>query len=243
MALTHIEDCVVENGQIDLYTKVLELTKGPARLVLPLTLDIASYLQKEGLQDQYILFGGYAVLSHLMSVRGEEMAANWRGSEDIDMAGTEQVVRAIKSGYRVTSDRPSPNLQDKRTIKLSVEQTTGIEEECKVDFYTGHFEDKFFPPETNTHFGCELRVSNPLSLIKSKLYTPNREVVHSEDITRLLSVLEHRDYSPEQISRFFRSPDKVQLLERFKTGYEAICSSGLIMDLVPSEGFKKSLDR
>jgi hypothetical protein len=243
MVFKHIEECVLEQDQTDNYSLVLDQTKWPTKLVLPLALDIASYLKKLGLENDYVLFGGYAVLSHLMSVGGEDVAHSWRGSEDIDMAGTQRVINALKTEYEIIGDKPSPNIKDKRTIRLLVEPGVGNKEECKIDFYNGDYETRFSPTETNTHFGCELKVSNPLCLIRSKLHTPEDEAVHSEDMTRLLSVLEYREYSPESVAKFFNSEEKAKLLRRFRQGYESIGADGLDSDLIPSFNYKKQLGR
>jgi len=239
MEYQHLERQVESSGNLDDYITVMEHLREPTSRVLPRSLDIAACLNSANLGDDYIVFGGYGVLSHMMSAKGPHVAETWRGSNDFDIAGTEAAIRALKGNYQIIGDRPSPNLRNKRTLIL--EEQDG--RELKIDFYTGHFEERYFPPEINTHFGVDFRVSNPLCLIRGKLLTPSSEIVHSTDIVRLISVLEDRKYSPGDVARFFNSKQKVELDTRFMQGYSYICTHGLPVDLIPSKEFKNELHR
>jgi hypothetical protein len=237
MTFKHLEDGLKSEENLNKYFAVYSGLQEPTRTTLSYALDLASYLQSVNLGDDYIVFGGYAVLSHLMKELGEDVAKIWRGSNDVDMAGTTKALNAIRAGYDITGDRPSQNLDDKRTIKL----TEDHEQECKIDFYMGDFEDRFFPPEVNTHFGIDFKVSNPLSLIRGKLYTPQSELVHSTDILRMMAVLERRGNSPENVARFFTSEQKKVLAERLKQSYDAVSADR--MDFVPSEAFMSNIKK
>ena len=215
MVFGHLENMLAEgdNKNAEEYLDVFLDLKEPTRTVLGYTLDIASFLNSSGLDKEYVIFGGYAVLSHIMDIYGEQMAKVWRGSNDIDMAGTQSILRVIKSGYEVNSDFPSQNLKDKRTLKL-VEDN---EKECKIDFYTGDFK-KRFSSERNRHFGIDVIVGNPISLIHSKANIPVSEATHSYDILTLLAVLEHRGYSPKDILKEFRGNERALLFGHVKEG-------------------------
>ena len=215
MSFSHLDDLLArgEDKNVELYLNIFGDLKEPTRTVLGYTLDIASLLNDFGLGDEYVIFGGYAVLSHIMKAYGVEMARVWRGSEDIDMAGTPKVKAALKRGYSVSSDIPSPNLRDKRTLKLIEDH----ESECKIDFYIGDFKTRF-SPETNTHFGIDVKVGSPISLVKGKIDAPLGEPLHSYDILTLLSVLEKGGYDPNRIVSNLSHEERALLLEHIKSG-------------------------
>jgi len=238
MAFKHLEEAVVDlpNQELAQYMQIFEGLREPTKTVLGYTLDIAAYLKKVKLNDDYAVFGGYAVLSHLMNILGPQVALLWRGSKDIDMAGTMRVLGALKAVYSVTNDSVSPNVADKRTVKLVEDH----EKACKIDFYYGNCQDRFAEPEINYHFGIPLRVITPLKIIRGKLNTPREELVHSTDILRMLAVLERRDVSPEYISHQFTADQKDNLLARVQAGHE---SSGDRLDFVPSQTYERKLGK
>ncbi|MBI2449146.1 hypothetical protein HYV49_02520 [Candidatus Pacearchaeota archaeon] len=232
MSFSHLDDLLAggEDKNIELYLEIFKDLKEPTRNVLGYTLDIASMLHNSELDNEYVIFGGYAVLSHIMKAYGSEMARVWRGSDDIDMAGTPKVKTALKRGYSVSSDMPSPNLKDKRTLKLVEDH----EQECKIDFYTGDFKTRF-SPETNTHFGINVKVGSPISLIKGKIDAPFDEPLHSYDILTLLSILEKRGYNPSRIISNLNNNEKALLLEHIKNGIEHFGEDRI--GLFPSHNF------
>jgi hypothetical protein len=234
MTFQYLESGLVKGKESDLrdYLEVSLGLEEPTRTVLGYTLDIASYLQTLGLQDEYSLFGGYAILSNLMEQFGERVCLEWRGSNDIDMAGTQRVLNAFKEGYDFKSDRPSPNISHKRTLKL----TEDNESECKIDYYLLSPQETSYIPEMHSHFGIPVYSANPLSLINGKLNTPNSEFVHSLDIINMLAVLEKRGESPEVIARYFIGKRKEKLLGKIKG--DKIPRFGY----VPSPKFKKELE-
>ncbi len=222
------------NGNLNKYLEIFPKIPEPTNTILGYTLDISSYLETVNLADEYVVFGGYAVLSHLMDSLGEDVAKVWRGSTDIDMAGTKKVAAALKAGYHVASDKPSPNLENKRTLKIVQGGN-----ECKVDFAEFHNNNQYFPYESNKHFGIPLKVANPLSLIKSKLKTPIDEKVHSLDILGMITVLERRGYSPQQVLHSFNPDQKYDLLNRIKIAYDS--SKQERLGFVPTPEFREYL--
>ncbi len=237
MVLKNLENALPDD-QIEKYIGVFNQLEGPTYSVLGRTLDIAALLNKNGLRDDYVLFGGYGVLSHMMDSAGEEIAVSWRGSDDIDMAATNKAVNIMKSNYDVFSDKQSPNLLEKRTVKLHEDNG----KDCKIDLYTGPFNEKFWPVEIHNHFGIPVRVAGAVPLIRGKLKAPREEDVHSIDIVRLLSVLEREDYCPSDIARDFSADQKMDLLDRMRAGYKLIGAGLLSQDLLPSQKFKKDLE-
>jgi hypothetical protein len=214
MSFTHLENRL-SNTNIDSYLGIFNDLQEPTRTVLGYTLDIATLLGDAGLLPQFTLFGGYAVLSHLMQEYGPGVAKSWRGSNDIDMAGTSAVINNLHAGYEIKSDLASPNVKDKRTMKLNEKG----EETCRIDFYLGDFKKRFGDSIINTHFGIPVPVVEPRDLIRSKLRTPEDELQHTGDILGLLSVLERRKCSPAQIVQNFSPAEKMDLLARTSDGY------------------------
>lgn len=194
MTFRHLEDTLGDDS-ITPYLEFYEEIQEPTRTVFGYTLDIASHLNFHGLSDEYAVFGGYAVLSNLMESFGSDVAKVWRGSTDIDMGGNHDVLNSIRSGYHVLNDSPSPNLPDKRTLKLD----TGGEKKCKIDFYLGDTSERYGTSRINSHFGIPLRVVKPEFIIRGKLETPRGEFQHYGDILGMLSVLEREGHTPERI--------------------------------------------
>ncbi|MEK6825973.1 MAG: hypothetical protein AABY00_04255 [Nanoarchaeota archaeon] len=237
MTFKHLESGI-PLGRMDNYLELSAKLSEPTKTVLAYTLDVAAYLNSIGLDRDYALFGGYSVLSHLMKEQGENIAALWRGSTDIDMAGNMKVMSAIRSGYDIKSCLPSPNLEDKATIKL----TTNGGAECRIDFYSGEFANKFRAKETNVHFGIPVNVIDPLSIIESKLRTPKEELQHAGDIIGMLYVLERRGLTPAEIATHFAGISKTkELYVRLKIGKREFKNDRL--SLFPTKSFSGDLER
>jgi len=213
MSFKHLEDGLPA-GQVEPYLDLFGKLQEPTKTVFGYTLDLASFLKKEGLTNHYLVFGGYSVLSHLMTSNGPEIARTWRGSSDIDMAGDGAVLLALRRDYDMHSDLASPNINDKRTLKL----TTNGEEECKIDFSQGAFRKKYGAAEVNEHFGVPLSVLCPRDIIKGKLYTPIGEEQHIGDILGMLSVLERRGVKPEEIVSLFSGVERSEFYKRLVHG-------------------------
>jgi hypothetical protein len=182
----------------------------PTRTVFGYTLDIASNLNSKGLSDRYSIFGGYAVLSNLMRTFGDSVAKLWRGSTDIDLGGDHDVLNVIRSGYNISNDLESPNIPDKRTLKLDVDG----EEECKIDFYLGDTARKYGCSQVNSHFGIPLRVVKPEYVIRGKLETPESDMKHYGDILAMLSVLEKQGKTPADILKILDHKQMAELQRR-----------------------------
>ena len=239
MTFRHFENAMegISDDHISKYLEVFGKLQEPTKTVLGYTLDIASCLNLAELSKDYAVFGGYAVLSHLMREHGEDIAVSWRGSTDIDMIGTERVRAELKKAYDVRTDMVSFNLPDKRTLNV----VEDYEKECKIDFDEGNPKKRFPEIERNTHFGVDLMVASPLYLVKGKLCTPKEDQVHSVDILRMLSVLERRGYDPGDITRFFKAEERDELIKRIIDGKKI--SEAYRSDLVPKEEFLSELER
>jgi len=128
MAFDNLEKRLPES-QYDIYLDITRRLKEPFNSTLRYMLDMASVFEEVKLKDQYALFGGYAVLTHIVDQFGDKIIPTWRGSQDIDLIGTNKIITTLKSFYNVESDNASPNIKGKRTLKIDENNR-----ECKVDF-------------------------------------------------------------------------------------------------------------
>lgn len=236
MTFRHLEDTLTEDD-IPLYLEFGSNLQEPTRTVFGYTLDIASHLYTRNLSNAYTVFGGYAVLSHLMNIFGQDMAKIWRGSSDIDMGGNQAVLGSMKEGYHMLSDSPSPNIPHKRTLKLDING----ENECKIDFYLGDATRKYGQSQTNLHFGVPLRVVRPEYIIKGKLKTPIDQFHHYGDILGMLAVLEKSGHSPEKIWRVLDHAEIDELQTRITFSERQFSRDRF--GFFPSEDFSKRLKK
>jgi hypothetical protein len=209
MSFKHLEDNL-SNRYISPYLEFLKELQEPTKTVFRYTLDIANTLNSHNLLGKYSVFGGYAVLSNLMNAFGDPVAKVWRGSKDIDLGGDHDVLNAIRSGYNVFNDLPSPNIRNKRTLKLDIDG----EEECKIDFYLGNVSKEYGCSQINSHFGIPLRVVRPEYVIQGKLKIPEPEMKHYGDILAMLSVLEKQGKTPTDILKILNHEEMEDLQKR-----------------------------
>lgn len=183
------EKLSVENFGI--YSDIVQRIKEPFKSTLRYMLDIASVIEEIQLKDEYTMVGGYAVLTHIVDQFGDKIIPTWRGSQDIDMAGSYKVINALKSFYNIESDLPSPNIKDKRTLKIKED-----ENECKIDFILG---DLPYKREEKRILGIPILVASPFDLIKSKASLAKEQLTHKVDVLKLLGVLEYRGFSINEL--------------------------------------------
>ncbi len=235
MPFPRLEEHLLETENIDKFERLNQRLCEPTKTVLSYVLDIGALLDKENMRFAQILFGGYGVLAHLAASYGEDIASLWRGSSDIDMGGNDNVLRLFHRAYTVTSDRPSPNLHSKRTLKIEAPS----EHECKIDFYQGP--QARFDGEIRRFFSIPLHVASPLSLIKEKVGLANEEETHGQDIVALLSVLERRGTDPHDVEHKLSTEEKRMLHGVLKTFYGT--THNRRMSVAPSRTYKNELDR
>ncbi|MEK6861763.1 MAG: hypothetical protein AABY07_07370 [Nanoarchaeota archaeon] len=231
MTFRHLEEIIVKEGREADYLSIADGLKEPTRSTYSYLLDIASVLRQNSLQDQYQVFGGYAVLAHLIKQYGDRIVLAWRGSQDIDMIGNMQVLTALKGFYQVKSDLPSPNIPSKRTVKLS----TDNEEECKIDYTTGQKRGR---TEVVPILGIEVPVLEPSELIKSKLYAKD-ELVHKVDIVKMLGILEVRKYDPEEFAQSLTPEQRLDIYDVVLTGHDMTRNARMTMG--PSKEYMSKL--
>lgn len=237
MSFQNLEDHVAKEDVLDDFFTLFKPSGGlrePTRTVLGYALDIGALLDTIQLQEEYAFHGGYASLVHLMALLGPPIALTWRGSTDIDMYGTQEVITTLKRAYHVESDRKSPNLAKKRTIKLTTLQGQA-EPETKIDFTFG-------PPEEETvqrHIlGVPLQVVTPTTLIKNKIPL-SKDDKHRVDIINMLWVLENEGVTPAQVCKLF-SPHEKQVLYHLIQSTKGV-STNQRMSLAPSTLYVNTL--
>ncbi len=236
MTFKHLEDNL-SNEQISPYLEFLKELQEPTKTVFRYTLDIARTLNSNNLLEKYSVFGGYAVLSNLMDAFGDPVAKVWRGSKDIDLGGNHDVLNAIRSGYHVFNDLPSPNIPDKRTLKLDI----AGEKECKIDFYLGNVSKEYGCSQINHHFGIPLPVVKPEYVIRGKLKIPEPEMKHYGDILAMLSVLEKQGKTPTDILKILDHKEMKDLKEKIATAEREFSEDRF--GFFPGEKFSRDLKR
>ncbi|HJZ19192.1 MAG TPA: hypothetical protein VJ208_03740 [Candidatus Nanoarchaeia archaeon] len=235
MTFRHLEDNLRDENIMH-YLEFFDELQEPTKTVLGYALDIASYLSSQSLSNKYVLFGGYAVLSNLMTTFGDSVAKVWRGSTDIDMAGNRNVLNSLRSGYHIFNNLQSSNVPDKRTLKLDI---TG-ESECKIDFYHGKNTRKGVT-RVNKHFGIPLRVIRPEYIVRNKLYTPKEQIQHYGDILAMISVMERGGYSPQDVTKALTLKEHGELQDRIVKAEEEFRKDRF--GFFPSKKFADELKR
>ncbi len=180
----------------------------PTKTVLGYLTDVAAMLREQKLADQYVVFGGYGVLCHLVSCFDDNIISVWRGSDDIDMVGSVHVLNSIRSGYNVFNDKPSPNIESKRTLKITPRRQNITS--CKIDYVE---DDKIVQQDTETVkvMGIPIHVVSPLYIIKNKLGIYDQEAKHCQDIKTLLGVCEYRKIDLTELVKYFSRDERARL--------------------------------
>jgi hypothetical protein len=209
------DDGRVSESRLEDILETADSLREPARTPLGYMGDIVGMAHLEGLDDDYTMFGGYAVLSHLVDEYGEGIVKMWRGSEDLDMVGTTQLADAINSWYDVREDNWSENVANKRTIKMLVPD--GSEPLVKIDYVVGTANAE--KTESIDVLGIPTNVFTPQSLLSSKLHMYDKEAKHKDDLYSLIGICERRGLAPDEVTEDFGSP-QYSMLNRFLAGYK-----------------------
>ena len=196
----------LDDAHVSTYLDIIEDVREPTRTVFNYLLDIITSIESVDLQNEYTIFGGYAVLTHLMDHYGDKIIKMWRGSSDIDIAASISVLNLLHAFYHVNSDKSSPNIQDKRTVKLQLPK----EDLCKIDFTLDN-EQKRYDREVKAMLGIPINVGTPYSLIKSKLRIAQAENNHRVDIMNLLRIIEDRQDNTDSIVRYLEPTERKML--------------------------------
>ena len=220
MTFKNLEEAIAkgEESKFDEYLEIMGTLKEPTRSTFAYLLDIATTLRQNELQDRYQVFGGYAVLPHLIFKYGDRIVLAWRGSSDIDMAGDIEVLNVMKGLYNVKTDVAAPNIPGKRKVRLSTEN----EAECSVDYLP---DKRLGGTETLPILGIEVPVLEPRELILSKLRVKEEKTgrivgMHRVDIIKLLDILEFRKVDPKAFARSLTLDQKRDLYDVILTSMD-----------------------
>lgn len=192
------EEGILSESCIDDFAKIREKLNEPTKTVMSYLGDIAALLIEKGLDTNYGVFGGYGVLTQLAGAHGDSIIPLWRGSEDIDMFGTAEILKSIRGGYRISNDRPSPNIPNKHTVKINT--ADGAEPETRIDFILTPQNSKRYETEEIVLMGIHVQTSTPLELVRSKIDFATKESKQLQDVYAMLSVLEKRSVEPKEIA-------------------------------------------
>jgi len=177
-----LEQRLRELGTLEQFNRDMQRVKDDVRPVLTTLVAIGNKIHECGLQEEYVLYGGYGVLMHLVNALGTEAIPRWRGSSDIDLIGNERIVQALKGYFNVVSDRPSPNVKGKRTLRIKVDEA---EKSIKLDM---KFAEKPEEIATVELYGLSIKVPTLLSQFKMKLRLERQLVRDNQDVLNLLGV-------------------------------------------------------
>lgn len=234
--VSRVQNGELSEGKLEEILIIVDSTPEPTKTVLSYIGDITSLALLYELNEQQYVFGGYAVLSHLVSRFGDQIIPIWRGSDDIDMKGTIEVLNALRSAYAVKNDRESPNLENKITLKLGSKDDVSV---CKIDYvFMNNGDDSEDKVETIYVLGIPLRVATPLSLIQAKLELAEKEETHYLDVLHMVGVLEHRGTEPEAVAQGLNRKQREKLYEQVKRYSDRKAER---IDLGPSGDYIKSL--
>lgn len=211
--LEQVERGDLTDSQLENILDLMDELPEPTKTVLGYLTDIAAMAKTMGFEDEYFLFGGYAVLTHLVSQYGDTVAKLWRGSDDIDMNGSRGLLNSIRSVYKIENDRLSENLADKRTLKITDRE--GNEDTCKIDYMMREFDEKDI--EEVVVLGVPVRVLNPLELMKAKLDLYKKEEKQAMDLGSLLGVCEYRKLDPNELAKSLSHEQVAQMHEFIST--------------------------
>ena len=222
MILDDLEKRLEETGDLEDFNKTISNLEQGTRNAVKLLLGLAHEFHSKGLDKEYVVFGGYAVLMHMVKAIGTEAIARWRGTYDLDIVMDEKVKRDLKSQLEVISDRKSERYKGKRTIKIRMEEA---KEPYKIDLrMSEEFSDepdKIYEDSTETIMVYNIPVIVPTleRELKDKLSTSRRVRKDDLDIVNLLGVYYLKKMSPTKLIRYLEHKERKRLYDLIK-GFE-----------------------
>ncbi|MBI1970013.1 hypothetical protein HYS48_04935 [Candidatus Woesearchaeota archaeon] len=246
VALKSLEESLRETGNLENFSRALSHPIQKVRETTALLFAIAYALEQKKLNRDYVVYGGYSVLLQLARTVGIEAIALWRGSYDIDMVGSEKVVESIKEQYRVISDRVSPNVRGKRTLRVQIDETEPIKIDIrqKEEFLDEPSEVYYQDIETVELFGIPVNVLTLERQLKDKLSITRRNLQRDrEDIYTLLGLLYLRGSEPVTLAHALDLNQRRKLYDMLK-GVKYIKEEVLVEPDIPYlSNLKKALKK
>lgn len=202
---------LLSEADLDKVLALYDKIDQPVRSLLELAGDISVTLLQRDLQKNHCIFGGYAVLAHLVDRFGDQFIPAWRGSDDVDIIGTEDVLHALEDRFKIKASRLNHNVN-----KYSLFVPGDKEETYKIDYVA-----RQLPAcEEVTVLGVPLQVMAPLPLIQSKLAPAQTQEKHRVDVIHLVGVLEDRDVSPRNVAKQLHLPQRRELYDVLQLGFD-----------------------
>jgi len=242
MAFKQLEERLDPNFY-DNYLEIFGGIKEPFHSTLKYMLDIAATLDEVKLGKEYVLYGGYGVLTHLADQFGERIIPTWRGSHDIDIIGTEKVAGTLKSFYNIQNGSKNHNVGGKRTLHI-----VGEDSECKVDLSLKNQKEYLEYREEKNLFGVPISVLNPYKIIRSKLNLYQEEPINKEgrlkhdiDILTLLGIIQLKNGTIGEVVEGLNLNMRADLLRILESGKGV--TGNMRMNFGPKPEFRKLLTK
>lgn len=230
-AIQNLELKLIENETFDKYESLLSKIKTKDaetyKQTLRYLLSVSEHLNQYS-PNEYLLLGGYAVLSHLIDNKTEGIIPSWRGSHDIDLVVSDiNLENYIKGGFNnLIPSRKFYHLPNKKVFEFEEET---LEKGVHLDFYypnkpkgdieIGHFTidgDIWKNIEKKNIFGINVNVPSIYDLLRSKLeVTTSENLPREKDIDDIFSLLyldQNKGNSPEQLYSILTNFQRNQLI-------------------------------
>ena len=194
MSFEHLEDAVPE-GREEEFLTFFDNLQEPTKTGFGLTMDIGAYLNNAGLNADYAISGGYAILAQLMRVDGTGIATAWKGFRNPTVEGNKKVLGALRAGYRTTggpNGTPNASVYDMNFL------LNGNGQHVTFGYHNGRMNPQNV--ETHQHFGVPVQVRTPESLLDSRLSVSSDTMGNIGDTLTLVHIMEKLGYSPREVA-------------------------------------------
>ncbi|MBS3146162.1 hypothetical protein J4471_00515 [Candidatus Woesearchaeota archaeon] len=195
---------------------------------------VCEKLNSTGLQEKYMLIGGYAVLAHLYSARGDKILSRWRGSHDLDLVSRDYSIESVLEGAFEEVEVNTSHFPDKDVayIKDELELLRELEGNpskppFKIDLYVPksagdivlcreEIDEKIWSRSRDIDIlGHNIRAMSIIDLIKLKLNVETKTGLPRDrdiaDIYNLLGLAEIEKYMVNDIYAELGSKQKLKL--------------------------------
>ncbi len=182
-------------------------------------LAISHTLTEKGLQGEYVVYGGYAILLQLVKHIGYDVIRAWRGSHDLDLVANNEVIGNIKTLIPIVSDRKSETVQGKRTLRVQLAdypQTFKIDIRQKEAFSSQPEQVYEGQTETVDFYGIPVVVPTVYQQLRNKLGVTRKLERDTIDVFNLLGILEISKQKESQLASELSRPQRKRLYDLIK---------------------------
>lgn len=217
MVLASLEERLNTAGNLERFNEDISGLDTEVKNLIRLLFGVASELCETN--HRYVLHGGYAVLLHLADCLGTKAIAKWRGSYDLDLIVNEEIVNMFKTYLIVISDRKSPNIQGKRTLRIILDKSeTPYKLDVKmIEAFARNSKEIYGDDvETLTVYGIPVRVPRLTRLLRDKLIIQRNYERDTLDIINLIGIHYLKHIPPEEIVEKLTLAERKRLYELIK---------------------------